>query len=235
MRHGDPGDQRREQHHARELDDDRRRERDAPGGRRGRDDLGDIVDARADPRSELLVVEPERAAQRRQHDDRERSAQRHEGDGERDLVLVGVDDAVRRRDRRDAADREARRDEQREVVRDAEPPAGPARAEERDRRRPRRRPASALKPSARMSGNTRSRPSRTTPSLSTGPAAVRRPGTAAAGTWPTFATSDPERDAEDERRQRRERSMGAQRDGNPGTRESEPGRPPDHSSGWRNG
>ena len=46
---------------------------------------------------------------------------------------------------------------------------------------------------------------------------------------------DPERDAEDERREGGERPVGAQRDGNSGARESEPGRPPDHSSGWRNG
>ena len=32
-----------------------------------------------------------------------------------------------------------------------------------------------------------------------------------------------------------ERSVGAKRDGNPGARESEPRRLPDHSSGWRNG
>ena len=105
----------------------------ATGGRRCRDDLRDVVDARADPGAELLVVEPERVAQRRQRHDRERAAERHERDRERDLVLVGVDHAVRGRDRGDAADREARRDEQREVVRDAEPAAGPARPEERDR------------------------------------------------------------------------------------------------------
>ena len=50
---------------------------------------------------------------------------------------------------------------------------------------------SALKPSARMSGKTRSRPSRTTPSLSTGPAAVLRPGAAAAGTCARLATAIP--------------------------------------------
>ena len=68
------GHERREQHHARQLDDDRRRERDAAGGGRGRDDLGDVVDARSDPGAELLVVEPERPAERRQRHDRERPA-----------------------------------------------------------------------------------------------------------------------------------------------------------------
>ena len=42
-----------------------------------------------------------------------------------------------------------------------------------------------------MSGKTRSSPSSTTPSLRTGPAAVRRPGAAAAGTCAMFARTTP--------------------------------------------
>ena len=76
---------------------------------------------------------PSGRLERRQRDDRERAAEGHECDGERDLVLVRVDDAVRSRDRRDAADREAGGDEEREIVGDAEPATGPAGAEERDR------------------------------------------------------------------------------------------------------
>ena len=192
------------------------------------------MDARSDPRSELLVVEPERAAERRQHDDRERPAERHERDGERDLVLVGIDDAVCCGDRRDAADREAGGDEQREIVRDAEPAARPARAEERDRdhgdddeerlEAEREDVGEDEVEAEQDDAELEYRPRRGPEARSGRRRHVREVG-----------DDDAEGDAEDERRQGGERSVSAQRDGNPGTRESEPGRLPDHSSGWRNG
>ena len=231
---GDSGDQRRQQHHARELHDDRRRERDASRRRRCRDHLGDVVDARSDPRSELLVVEPERAAERRQHHDRERPAQRHEGDGERDLVLVCVDDAVRRRDRGDAADREARRDEEGKIIRDAEPPAGPAGAEERDRD-DRHHDEERLEAEREDVREHEVEAEQDDTELEHRP--CRRPQARSRRRRHAreIRHHDPERDAEDERGKGGERPVGAQRDGNSGTRESEPGRQPDHSSGWRNG
>ena len=126
MANRDAGDQRGEQHHARELHHDCRRERSSAGRGRRRDDLGDVVHARPDPGAELLVVEPEWGLEQRERDDREGAAEGHERDGERDLVLVRVDDAVCRCDRGDTADREAGGDEEREVVGDAEPGARPS-------------------------------------------------------------------------------------------------------------
>ena len=53
---------------------------------------------------------------------------------------------------------------------------------------------------------------------------------------PMIRQRDPECDAEDERRQAPGmRAVGAERDGDPGSCESEAGRPPHHSSGCRNG
>ena len=196
---------------------DRRGERDSAGRGRCRDDLGHVVDARADPGADCSSSSPS-GAERRPRPSRA-CRRRHERDGERDLVLVGVDDAVRRRDRRDTADREAvaTRSEGRPRCRAA---ARPTRAEERDRD-DRDDDEQRLEPERADVGEDESRPSRTTPSLSTGPAATCRPSR-----LPRERRAVRERACRARRRARaaagRER-VGGERDGDPDPRESEAG------------
>lgn len=67
----DGGDHRGQHHDAGQLDDDRDGEGGRAGNLRGRDDLADVVHARADPLAELLVAEAERMPEQRQHRDRQ--------------------------------------------------------------------------------------------------------------------------------------------------------------------
>ena len=230
----DPGNERGQQHHAGQLDDDRGRERNAARSRGRCNDLRDVMDARSDPGTELLVVESEDAAQGRQRHDRERAAEGHERDGEGHLVLVGVDDAVCRRDRRDAADREARGDEQREVVGQAELPTGPLRPEERDRH-------DADDDEKRSEaeredvGEDEVEAEQHDAELEDRPSGDLQAGGGCGRDARNVRERDPERDAEDERREVRERPVCAEGECDADPRERETGRGTHHSSGCRNG
>ena len=217
-------DERRQHQHPGQLDEHGGVQRGVATARRRGDDLADVVDAGADPRPEQRrVAEPERAAQQRQHDDGQRAAQRHEGDRDGDVLLVGVGDVVHGGDRRRPADRVAGRDEQAEVLAEAEPAAEPA------GRRERRRPPwpmtmhSSVQPSDSTSPTDSWKPRRATPPRSSVRPEKAMPGAAAAGQQAGVGDERAEGDGDDERRQRVEPAGGDEGDGD-GARRRSPGR-----------
>ncbi len=88
------------------------------------------MDARAGPGAERHRVEPERSAQRGEHQDRQAAAQGHQGDGGGHVVLARLRQRLHGRDRRRPADGEAGGDQQRPRGGDAQGPAEQERARE---------------------------------------------------------------------------------------------------------
>ncbi|VTR76408.1 hypothetical protein CHMI_01168 [Cellulomonas hominis] len=131
----DPRDQRREQHHARELRDHGDRQRRGGHGAGRRDHLRDLVHRHPRPQPGGPVGEPERGGGERHPDDREAAVHGDQRDRGGDLLLVGVGDGAHRGDRGGAADREPGGDQQGQRAPDPEPGPEPPRRREGHRHR----------------------------------------------------------------------------------------------------
>ena len=70
--------------------------------------FGRVVDGEADPQAVRVVAHAERAADQRKHEQADRAERQNRRDRIRRVLIVGVDRALGRDDRRDAADRAIR-------------------------------------------------------------------------------------------------------------------------------
>jgi hypothetical protein len=127
----DGGDQRREQDHSAELDHHGGVEGtiDAAGGG---DSLTDVVDTGSHPAAEADGVQVERVLEQWQQHDGEAATEGDQGDGDGNVVFVGVGSVAHGGDRRRSADREPSGDQKRPGPRQTQQPTEQLRADESD-------------------------------------------------------------------------------------------------------